>query len=107
MPPAKEQPAKVAVEVRVGALYHEGKGYPKGAVFEVTAAEARVLKARGEAGDPGGLAAEKKAEEDEEASRPRCSNCKRILRTGMGDRCPLCLRSLAEPLADLADYPSF
>jgi hypothetical protein len=103
MPP-KKQPSTVEVEVRVGVLYHDGKAYPQGAVLEVPAEDARILKARGEAGKPGGLAAERKAQEAEEASRPRCLNCGRILRADMGDPCPLCARALQEPLADLEDY---
>jgi hypothetical protein len=99
--PAKA--AKVKVEVRADMLYHDGHGYPKGAILEVSAEDAKTLMGRGEAGRPGGLAAERKSQEDAEASRPRCSNCGRLLRDGMGDPCPGCARALAEPLADPLD----
>jgi hypothetical protein len=98
-----DRAAKVKVEVRADMLYHDGHGYPKGATLEVSAEDAKTLMGLGEAGSPGGLAAERKAREDAEASRPRCSNCARPLRDGMGDPCPGCARALAEPLADPHD----
>jgi hypothetical protein len=106
MAPRRAQAGKAKVEVRIAALYHEGRSYPKGSVLEVTAEDARTLMASGEVGKPGGLAAERKAAEDEEASRPRCSRCRRILRAGMGDPCQGCRRALSEPLADPYD-PEF
>jgi hypothetical protein len=108
-------------------LYHEGKGYPKGAVIEVDAEDAQVLMGRGEAGKPGGLAAEKKAQEQAEASRPRCDRCRRLLMPGRfvipagvtlervpGEKkvilkgrgtilCPRCVVALADPPADPYD----